>query len=55
MASPQEVIAKLDAHNEKYFTETCEAVRNLVDIKKALHAHDRILDEKTELFKSNLG
>lgn len=45
----------MDVLNEKYFAETCEAVKNLVDIKRALHAHDVILDDKTDLFKSNIG
>jgi hypothetical protein len=32
-----------------------KACQNLVDVKVALHRHDKVLDDKIESFKTRLG
>lgn len=41
--------------NEKYFEEVKKAVDSLVNAKVAVHAHDKILDDQIDEFKSKMG
>lgn len=44
-----------EAYNDKYYAETITAANALVDMKVALHKHDRILDDKIDDYKARLG
>lgn len=46
---------EIDGLNDKHYAETKEAVDKLMNIKVALHQHDKILDEQTDEFKGRVG
>lgn len=41
--------------NDKYYAESMKTCQNLIDIKAALHQHDKILDDKIDTYKARLG
>jgi len=45
----------LNTFNDKYFEEVKKAVDSLVNAKIAVHAHDKILDDQIDEFKSKMG
>jgi hypothetical protein len=45
----------MDELNGRYFDEVTKAVNALVDSKVAVHAHDKILDDQIDDFKSRLS
>ena len=40
--------------NEKYFAQVQAAVNNLIDLKVALHIHDKVLDDQIDDFKGRM-
>lgn len=44
-ATPQKVVAKLDELNENYFKEMNSSCQNLIDIKAAVHQHEKKVDD----------
>jgi hypothetical protein len=53
--TPQVLIGEVDSCNDKYFAQVQSSVTNLVDLKVALHEHDKVLDEQIDDFKSRIG
>ena len=41
--------------NDKYYAEVMKTCQNLVDVKAALHKHDKVLDDKIDSYKARLG
>ena len=46
---------EMEEINTQYFLEVTKAVNALVDSKVAVHAHDKILDDQIDDFKSRLS
>ena len=50
----QQILNDLDTINDKYFAEAQSSITALVDIKVALHEHDKILDDQIDDFKARI-
>lgn len=46
---------EMEEINTQYFLEVTKAVNALVDSKVAVHAHDKILDDQIDDFKSRIS
>lgn len=44
----------LDSMNDKYFAEAQSSINSLIDLKVALHEHDKILDDQIDDFKARI-
>lgn len=44
----------LDSLNDKYFAEAQSSINSLIDLKVALHEHDKILDDQIDDFKARI-
>ena len=55
MDPKKELETDLNTLNDKYFEEVKKAVDSLVNAKIAVHAHDKILDDQIDEFKSKMG
>ena len=50
----QQIMNDIDSINDKYFTEASSSINNLIDLKVALHEHDKILDDQIDDFKARI-
>jgi len=53
--NPAVLISELETINEKHYEAARSTVNNLVDVKVALHRHDKILDDQIEDFTARIG
>jgi len=45
----------VESLNEQYHREALKTVDNLINLKVAIHQHDKVLDDKIEDFRSQVG
>lgn len=50
----QQVMSEIESINDKYYAEAQNSINSLVDLKVALHEHDKILDDQIDDFKARI-
>lgn len=50
----QTLMQDLDEMNDKYFESSKNSIGALIDLKVALHEHDRVLDDQIDDFKTRI-
>lgn len=47
-------MSDIESINDKYYSEAQSSINSLVDLKVALHEHDKILDDQIDDFKARI-
>lgn len=50
----QQAMNDIDTLNDNFFKEAQQSVDSLIDLKVALHEHDKVLDDQIDDFKARI-
>lgn len=50
----QQIMTDLDTMNDKFFEQAKNSINSLIDLKVALHEHDKVLDDQIDDFKARI-
>ena len=50
----QQLMNDLETLNDKFYKESSQSVDTLIDLKVALHEHDKVLDDQIDDFKARI-